>query len=341
MNPIFYQFAKLTKHVPLNIFIRGTKKREIYPFYHAVANEELIHIKNLYQVRSSKEFEKDLDFFLKYYKPIDYLTYKNNFDTGNPAKENTFLLTFDDGLREFHDIIAPILIRKGIPAVCFLNSAFIGNKDLFFRYKASILIEKLNQPQLTIGQQKKTEDWFHNQKLPYSPGSLSLVDYSNRNSLDELAGILDVDFKEYLQRVKPYLDSNQINSLIHQGFQFGAHSIDHPLFSELEIKQQKVQIEQSTKEITETFKLDYKIFSFPFTDFGVRMELFHEIFNNPSPLCNMTFGCAGIKDDSCKKNIQRIAIERNNYTAQEVIYAEYYYYMLKALLNKNTIRRRS
>ena len=37
-------------------------------------------------------------------------------------------LTFDDGFRELHDVVAPILLRKGIPATFFVNSAFIDNK---------------------------------------------------------------------------------------------------------------------------------------------------------------------------------------------------------------------
>jgi hypothetical protein len=218
MNTFFYQLAKLTKQAPLNALIKYTGKREIFPFYHTVSDDELIHIKNLYQVRSIKAFEKDLDFFLKYYEPIDFLTFKANFDTAKPTKKNTFLLTFDDGLREFHDTIAPILLRKGIPSVCFLNSAFINNQDLFYRYKVSILIEKLNHGNLSINQQNQTGKWFRDQKLPYSSESLHFINYSTKHLLDELAEILGVDFQEYLQRVKPYLDRSQIESRLKKRF---------------------------------------------------------------------------------------------------------------------------
>ena len=60
-----------------------------------------------------------------------------------------FHLTFDDGLREVFDIAAPILKQKGIPATIFLNSGFVDNRSLFFRYKVSVLLELLQSQNLT------------------------------------------------------------------------------------------------------------------------------------------------------------------------------------------------
>lgn len=341
MNSTLYKFTRLFENVPLDWFIRSSGKRSILPFYHAVSDEDVIHIKHLYNVRSSKAFEKDLDFFLKHYTPINYKSFKNRLDNGNSKKENTFLLTFDDGLREFHDIIAPILVRKGIPAICFLNSDFIDNRGLFYRYKTSILIEKLTGEKNSAALQNKINDWFLNKSLSLLDNykSLCTIEYSNRHYIDELAKILEVDFNEYLQKVKPYMDSNQIQSLIKQGFEFGAHSIDHPQFSELKKDQQVFQFEESVNEITKLFNLDYKIFSFPFTDFGVSMDLFNTVFDKNAPKAELSFGCAGLKNDSCSRNIQRIAIEKDNFTAQNIIYYEYIYSILKSVINKNTILR--
>jgi len=341
MNSKLYKFTRLLENVPLDWFIRFTGKRDILPFYHAVSDEDVIHIKHLYNVRSSKAFEKDLDFFLKHYTPVNYKSFKNRFDNSYSKKENTFLLTFDDGLREFHDIIAPILVRKGIPAICFLNSGFIDNKNLFYRYKTSILIEKLMERNTSTAQQKEINDWFLNKNLSLIDNykSLCTINYANRHYIDELAGILDVDFNEYLQTVKPYMDSIQIQSLIKQGFEFGAHSIDHPQFSELKTDQQIAQFEESVNEIIKTFDLDYRIFSFPFTDFGVSMDFFNTVFDKNATKAELSFGCAGLKKDSCSRNIQRIAIEKDNLTAQDIIYYEYIYSILKSAINKNTIKR--
>ncbi|MEI7595310.1 MAG: polysaccharide deacetylase family protein [Bacteroidota bacterium] len=341
MNSNFYKLAHFLNILPLQVLINSTKKRTILPFYHVVSNEDLIHIKHLYEIRSIKAFENDLDFFLKYYSPIDYQTFKNQTENATPFKKNQFLLSFDDGLREFHDIIAPILIKKGVPAICFLNSGFIDNKDLFFRFKTSILIEKLISFQKSNKNQNIITDWFSEKQLSFSNNYKSLfsINYLNKHYIDELADILEVDFNEYLQKHKPYLNTNQINALISQGFEFGAHSIDHPQFSLLKENDQLIQIEQSINDICSKFNLNYKTFSFPFSDFGVSKRFFETIFNSNKPISDLTFGCAGLKNDSCKKNIQRIPIEINRFSAQDVVRGEYLYYIFKAFLNKNTIFR--
>jgi peptidoglycan/xylan/chitin deacetylase (PgdA/CDA1 family) len=283
-----------------------------------------------------KEFEQDLDFLLKHYTPIDFHTLKTNL----PTKKNTFLLSFDDGLREFHDVIAPVLLRKGIPAVCFLNSGFIDNKDLFFRYKTSLLLEKLINGKISDNLRKEVSDWFENKGLSTDYQSLLSINYLNKNRLDELAEMLEIDFQDYLQKVQPYLTTGQIQNLITQGFDFGAHSIDHPQFSDLTEATQSEQIRQSIQAVTENFRLNYKTFSFPFTDYGVSTNFFHTVFDKDNPLADITFGCAGLKKDSCPKNLQRIPAEIDDFSLQEVVHGEYLYYICKSLLNKNIINRK-
>jgi peptidoglycan/xylan/chitin deacetylase (PgdA/CDA1 family) len=340
MNRFFYHLAKFFPVVPLKTLTAFTGQRTIFPFYHAVSNDDLIHIKHLYRIRSIKAFEKDLDFLTKKFIPTDIVTFLEKFRNNEPIKQNTMLLSFDDGLREFHDIIAPTLLRKGISATCFLNSGFIDNRDLFFRYKASILAEKVKNnstPALT----KRAANYLNTKNLYFKNISKSIlaISYPNRSCLDELAGILEVNFSDYLTEKKPYMSSDQINALIGKGFRFGAHSIDHPQFSDISLEEQLRQTRESINDISSRFHLDYKLFSFPFTDFGVSKQFFSQVFDHTKPIANLTFGCAGLKNDCCKGNFQRIPIETDNFTARDIIGGEYYYYIAKSLVNKNTIPR--
>ena len=83
------------------------------PFYHSVQKEApLPHIQHLYELRTLADFEKDLDFLLKYYEPIDLAGLLEQLKLGKPFERNTFFLSFDDGLREIADWIAPLLFKK-------------------------------------------------------------------------------------------------------------------------------------------------------------------------------------------------------------------------------------
>src|SRR5690606_37008030 len=131
MTTILYKLSNLFTFLPIGVLQKITRQNAIFPFYHLISDQDVIHVKHLYSVKHTQAFERDLDFLLKNYEAIDLNTLEGLIHQDKPIDKKVFLLSFDDGLSQFYDIIAPILRRKGIPAVNFLNSAFIDNKDLF------------------------------------------------------------------------------------------------------------------------------------------------------------------------------------------------------------------
>ncbi len=337
----YHLFPPITKLWPLNGLIKLTGQRMIFPFYHLVSDEEIPHVKHLYKVKTVKEFICDLDFLLSHYKPLGISDLLDSMSKEQILHGNYFLLSFDDGLREFHDIVAPILQRKGIPAVCFLNPGFVDNISLFYRYKASLLIEKLQTGKGLAGGKKIIEEWFFENHLPLTDDYRGLleVSYKTRAILDELASIVDINFDEFLLNQRPYMDSTQIFSLIQQGFTFGAHSIDHPEYRFLEENEQIRQTAESIHLVLEKFGIKEKLFAFPFTDYGVKKTFFDIVFDPIQPLAQLTFGGAGLKNDSILRNIQRIPLEGTSLDARRIIGTEYLYYMIKAIFGKNMINR--
>lgn len=336
MEKYFYKFSEFFKDLIPFKFIRFLSGQNfILPFYHLVSDENPIHLKHLYPVKTTKTFEKELDFLLKYYNPISIVDLLKSVEREQTISKPAFLLSFDDGLREFNDVIAPVLLRKGIPATCFLNSAFIDNRDLFFRFKASILIEEIQKKQLS----ERVNKWFETKNLKFENLSKALLNirFSNKNVLDELAGFLELDFNEFLQKEKPYLSSSQIESLTKQGFTFGAHSIDHPLYSEISIKEQLRQTKESVEYVFSAYKQSYKTFAFPYTDYNVSGGFFETIYKNE--MLDLTFGCAGIKSENFPRHFQRIALEYESFSAQSIIKGQYLYFLAKAMVRKNTIKR--
>ncbi len=163
MNTKLYKLSNTIKFFPVELLTKITGKNTIFPFYHIVSNDKVPHVEHLYPIRTTQKFEQDLDFFLNHYTPIEIDDIIDSTLHGKPLKKNSFLLSFDDGLSEVYDIIAPILLRKGIPAIFFINSGFIDNKDLFFRYKASILIEKLKND--NSYNEKQISQWFQSNQF--------------------------------------------------------------------------------------------------------------------------------------------------------------------------------
>lgn len=306
------------------------------PVYHCVSDEKIPHIRHVIQYKNTRQFEADIDCLSKHFQWVNWQEFKD-FTSGNFKPQKKFaLLTFDDGLREFYDIVAPILERKGIYACNFINPAFIDNREIMFRCKASLLIEALEKKKtihseisniLSLGS-KAEKETLKNEILK--------ITYQEKAILDSLAEKLEVDFKSYLKEHKPYLNTEELKNLTNRGFGISSHSWDHPKFGNLSLEQQIESIDKTFVYLKENDFL-YESFAFPFTDFGVKNDFFEALFKNKEMYCS--FGAAGIKLDSVKRNYQRIPMETGE-SAERILKKEIAYFKLKKLMNKNTIVRR-
>src|SRR5690348_1987648 len=106
---IFFNCAPL---FPLNVLKKLSPVKVILPYHHLVCNDSLPHIRNIYAYKNTSQFNKDLDFLLRHFQPIALNDLLEKMHKGEAFPKNTFLLTFDDGLREIYDIVAPIQIGR-------------------------------------------------------------------------------------------------------------------------------------------------------------------------------------------------------------------------------------
>ena len=336
IKPVLINFYRFISPVfNAKTLIKQTGNRVFLPFYHSISNDNPAYIKNIYPVRNEKIFINDLDFFCKNFKPVDldFIVKKQKND------KPVFYLSFDDGLSEVYDIIAPILIKKGISASFFINTDFVDNKDLFYRYKASLIIEKYKNTQNKNGILNKINNELNLQLNNKNfIRFIKSVDYNSKNILDKTAPFFELDFDTFLRTEKPYLNSEQIKELIKQGFTIGSHSCSHPEYRTITIDEQIKQTKESMEFITEKFNIkSHKIFSFPFTDFGVSKDFFNTIYKNK--IIDFSFGSAGLKDDVFDNHFQRFSIDGTIISADKLVKAEYLYFLTKKLFNKNKINR--
>ncbi len=310
-NPVSFSYLLKHNDIPL-----------VIPFYHVVSDEYLPHIANLYKYPDTKQFEKDLDFALKYFEPatidelLEYAVKHKKF----PKKK--VLFTFDDGLRQCYDVIAPILRKKGLTAIFFVNPVFLDNRELFFRYKQSILIDVVNK-KFTKNKAKE----YYKKILAYR---------DNTEMLNKIAYELEVSFEDYLRSRKPYMTSSQVAELMQQGFEIGGHSMTHPLFSKIDFNEQIRQTAESLDYCGTVLGCENKFFAFPFTDYGVKNEFFDYVFKHK--IADLTFGTAGLKLDKQTRHLQRIPVEKYS-NIKQALKIEYLYFFIRKLFNKHYATR--
>ena len=308
MKKAVKNFSGYFSHVlPLGLI--KNKQIPFLPFYHLVANETPPHIRHLYKAITPKTFETHLDFYLKHFQPITAID-----DIG---KKSGFLLSFDDGLREVYEVVYPILKRKGVPAVFFVNSGFVGNSGLMYRYKASLLINKIQDNSLL------------KQKILQ-------IDFAHRSRIDELLEKFGINVNDYLKTKKPYINLPELKQMANDGFIIGMHGHNHSDYRQLNDEQQITDLQKNIDWHRENFPNQPLLFAFPFTDDGIPLSFFRKMKNMG---ITASFGTAGIKPDIADGHFQRLPVEDYHGSIRKIVGGEFVYSAIRSIFGKNTIHR--
>jgi peptidoglycan/xylan/chitin deacetylase (PgdA/CDA1 family) len=86
--------------------------RDVVLYYHSVKPSEKI------------QFQKQLDLISEFAEPSDCM-----LPSSSQSKKHRILLTFDDGFHSFIDVVLPELIKRKIPAIMFVSTGHIGNRQ--------------------------------------------------------------------------------------------------------------------------------------------------------------------------------------------------------------------
>ncbi len=312
---------RLCSLVPLAVWHRLLSVDLLIPYYHVISDDDLEHISGLYQFRNTEQFEQDLETLLRSYTPISLTDVIRCLDGAQRLPNRCFLLTFDDGFREMHQIVAPILLSKGIPAVFFLTSSSVGNFRLCYPAKKSLLIRRLASLCNSSSREEVSRrlasagiETFH------LLSSIRNVSYRQRGILDDLAPVLGCDFADYAATVQPYLTVEQATDLTRQGFDIGAHSIDHPPFSELTIEEQLAQAKGSLHSLSQLLQYECRAFAFPYEDTAVSPDFFTAAFADGS--LRVSFGTGGVMPHYFPRNLERFSMERTELSARQIVARE-------------------
>lgn len=319
----------------LNFFTDQT----IFTYYHTVNNEKLNYLDNLFSFKNEKHFKNDIELLLNNYQPLNPDFFLKDFKY-NQIPKNHFLLTFDDGLSQIFDVIAPILYEKKISAIFFVNPHYIDNKNFFVRHVISVLIDIIlnNKYDKEIIQEI---NYLLSLKKSSSKSllinDLKKINFDSENILLRITELLKVDINTELKKKKPFISKNQIKEMIDMGFYFGGHTMTHPRLNTINYNDQKKEIFDSINWLKLNFKINYSFFAFPYTDRGISKKLIKSIFKYDNS--SIVFGNSGLKKDFDERIIQRFSLEKPNQNTSKLIVSENLYKFCNKLIGNYNITR--
>jgi peptidoglycan/xylan/chitin deacetylase (PgdA/CDA1 family) len=332
-------FYRCTGMLPLHWLTKTSPVNSLFPYHHIVSNEVVPHIFHLYPYKNLKQFTNDIDFLLKHFQPITPLELIQYINQHRQLPRKKFLLTMDDGFREVKEVVAPLLQAKGVPAIFFINPAFIDNKEMFYRNKISLVLHVLKSKKVSNATFAMVGEILSvvQAGLDGIKKALLQIDQYTKQKLDEIAGVLEFSFEDYLKEKRPWLTSAELHQLASQGFFIGAHSWDHAYYQRLSLSEQLSQTLESCNYVRQ-FQNDGITFSFPHSDKGLTQNFFDKVYGAGKGI-DLLFGIQNQKQELNNKVIHRFNAERPTVSLDEQVKGLLTYSIVRKLLNKNSITR--
>lgn len=309
--------------------------RVLTPYYHMVSDDPPPYlVPATYRFPGVAEFERGLDDLLADFRPLALGEFIAVLKNGGPWPERAFLLSFDDGYREAAEVVAPILLRKGVPATFFVCSGMLDNARLCVDLKAGLI-----QNVLTMSRAPERAGY---REILEAHGLFPFVVRAGMQdvepALDAVAGRMGIDWASALTRYRPYLTTEQVRKLLADGFTIGAHSIDHPLYHRIPLDEQLRQTRESMDAIQRRFGLDYRAFAFPYGEHGMGRAFFETIAGERS--VDVLFGARGlIEDEFASFCVQRLWFEDFEASAGTYLRSHLAEKLVRRLIGRDSVRR--
>jgi peptidoglycan/xylan/chitin deacetylase (PgdA/CDA1 family) len=287
--------------------------------YHVVSDEDLAHIR-LYRYKNRAEFERDVAYVRG--RTVGYSDVAKHRLEHSSLPANSVLLTFDDGLVESYDVIRPILLRHRVPAVFFLTTDFIDERDTFHETKLSLCLTEIermsNDHAAEITERLEADGGLAGGSADrravarLRSARVSTALHPNKRTLllwvlglrdDDVAGIdracklLNVNVAAYLANRRLFVSSSQVRQMSAEGFTIGAHGINHqPLVgrSPESITREIVNSAQTIRDLTGQAHVP---FAFPYEGLSINRGILASILAR-HPFIQLFFDSGGLHRDA-------------------------------------------
>jgi peptidoglycan/xylan/chitin deacetylase (PgdA/CDA1 family) len=104
--------------------------------------------------------DEQLELVQRYFQPITLDELRAAVAGRCRLRPNAALVTFDDGYRDNHDLVLPILIRRGMQAVFFVSTGHLTDRRLFWWDRLSIILHRSTRESLHVEYPWPCEVWL-------------------------------------------------------------------------------------------------------------------------------------------------------------------------------------
>ena len=234
--------------------------------FHDIAPAESPFTKGMGVSATPETLETVLRFVAAHYEPVSLQDFLQATED-RPLPPRSLLLTFDDGYASVMESAVPLCRQLGLPAVFFVNAAFLDNRllapDNLVCYLANTSgMEVINAAARVVKGNDTPE--LLSQTDVYASFFPSLSCSEREAFLAALATVGGIHECELASQSRLYLTRQQLRELASQGFEIGNHTYSHVRCRSLtaadlerEILGNKTELETVTGKKVRSFSLPY------------------------------------------------------------------------------------
>lgn len=234
--------------------------------FHNIAERDTPFTAGIRVSISPKKFEAALKFLTAHYTPVsleDVLTECGG--CGLPRRPT--LVTFDDAYASVAEWAAPLCRQYGVPAVFFVNAAFLDNQrlapDNLICYVANVFgIETVNAAIRAVpGNENRGVNSLSEVFGAFLP-TISLAD--REVFLGALRHLSGIDERELLKESNLYLSNKQLRELKSFNFEIGNHTYSHPHCRSFSQNDFTAEVDRNKAELEALSGTKVRAFSVPY-----------------------------------------------------------------------------
>jgi peptidoglycan/xylan/chitin deacetylase (PgdA/CDA1 family) len=210
-------------------------------------------------------FEKQIEYLLENFQVIS-LDNLADLVANRKLWKKMVVITFDDGYKDNFKFAYPILKKYKIPATFFVTTGYINNNKLFWWDIATYFVmNMLNKRSETQNYGKSLSSSKVNLAKKTSEILISLKKMPDQERLaviSKMSKSIGEDKIEELGK-EMVLTWKEIKEMASKGIQFGAHTVNHPILTNVSPEVCRKEIDQSKKDIEDVLCSPVSSFSYP------------------------------------------------------------------------------
>lgn len=215
---------------------------------------------------SVQDFSEHLSFLTRHFEvvPLSLVVRARKGETTLPKR--ALAITFDDGYQHNLLLAAPVLKRFHVPATFFVSTGLVGTSRWMWAYELEEQFLRFSREDLARAFGEGPLASLCRQPGPTIDVFEKCVEYMKALPHPKLLRLLEALRKALPVEVDDenrFMSWDDVRALSADGFELGAHSVHHPILTQVALDEAERELKQSQQELEQQIGVRPMFFAYP------------------------------------------------------------------------------